>query len=74
MPTKIVDVQETQTNLHDLLSLVREGTEIVLAEGATPLVRLTLMVASATPRVAGLHRGAIWASEDFDEPLPEELI
>jgi hypothetical protein len=25
------------------------------------------------PRVAGLHPGAIWASEDFDEPLPDEF-
>ena len=27
----------------------------------------------ATPRAAGLHLGAIWTSEDFDEPLPEEF-
>jgi antitoxin (DNA-binding transcriptional repressor) of toxin-antitoxin stability system len=73
MPTKIVDVRETQTNLQDLLSLVREGAEIVLTEGATPLARLAPIVAPATPRVAGLHAGAIWTSEDFDEPLPEEF-
>jgi len=31
----------------------------------------TIPVASDTmPRVAGLHSGAIWASDDFDEPLP----
>ena len=24
-------------------------------------------------RVAGLHRGAAWVSEDFDEPLPDEF-
>lgn len=26
---------------------------------------------SATPRIAGLHRGAIWMSDDFDAPLDE---
>jgi len=25
------------------------------------------------PRVPGLHPGAIWTSEDFDEPLPDEF-
>lgn len=26
-----------------------------------------------TPRVAGLNRGQIWVSEDFDAPLPDEF-
>ncbi len=26
----------------------------------------------AVPRVAGLNRGQIWVSEDFDAPLPDE--
>lgn len=25
------------------------------------------------PRVAGLNRGQIWISEDFDAPLPDEF-
>jgi antitoxin (DNA-binding transcriptional repressor) of toxin-antitoxin stability system len=70
---KTVDVRETQTNLHDLLSLVREGTEVVLTEGTTPVACLLPIGVSSTPRVAGLHRGAIWTSEDSDEPLPEEF-
>jgi antitoxin (DNA-binding transcriptional repressor) of toxin-antitoxin stability system len=73
MLIKTVDVQETQTSLQELLSLVREGTEIVLTEGATPLARLVPLVVSPVQRVAGLHTGAIWTSEDFDEPLPEEF-
>ncbi|NOT55192.1 MAG: toxin-antitoxin (TA) system antitoxin [Deltaproteobacteria bacterium] len=73
MLTKTVDVQETQASLQDLLSLVREGNEIVLTEGATPLARMVPIVLSPAQRVAGLHAGAIWTSEDFDTPLPEEF-
>lgn len=41
-------------------------------------VRQLLSAASPTPdaappRVAGLNRGQIWVSEDFDAPLPDEL-
>ena len=73
MQTKTVDVHEAQTHLVELLSLVSAGTEIILTAGNTPLARIVPMVGALTPRVAGLHPGAIRTSEDFDEPLPEEF-
>jgi antitoxin (DNA-binding transcriptional repressor) of toxin-antitoxin stability system len=73
MQTKTVDVQEAQTCLVELLSLVSAGIEIILTEGSTPLARIVPLGGTTTPRVAGLHPGAIWTSEDFDEPLPEEF-
>jgi antitoxin (DNA-binding transcriptional repressor) of toxin-antitoxin stability system len=73
MQTKTVDVHEAQTHLIELLSLVSAGTEIILTAGSTPLARIVPMVGAATPRVAGLHPGAIQTSEDFDEPLPEDF-
>ena len=71
MQTKTIDVHEAQTHLVALLSLVTAGTEIILTEGSTPLARIVPMAGAPIPRVAGLHPGAIWTSEDFDEPLPE---
>jgi antitoxin (DNA-binding transcriptional repressor) of toxin-antitoxin stability system len=72
MPTKTIDVHEAQTRLVELLSLVTAGTAIILTEGSNPLARIVPMT-GATPRVAGLHPGAIWTSEDFGDPLPEEF-
>jgi prevent-host-death family protein len=72
MQTKTVDVREAQTRLAELLSLVTAGTEIILTAGSTPVARIVPMAGVAS-RVAGLHPGAIWTSEDFDEPLPEEF-
>ena len=73
MPTKTVDVQEAQTNLKELLSLVQGGTEIVLTEGNIPLARLVPVALPVGQRKAGLHAGAVWTSKDFDEPLPESF-
>jgi len=53
--------------------LVAAGMEIILTEGSTPLARIVPMAEATTPRVAGLHPGAIWTSEDFDEPLSEDF-
>ena len=70
MLTKTINTQETQTNINDLLPIVLEGTEIIFTKGTIPLARLAPIITS-TARQAGLHRGAIWMRDDFDEPLPE---
>jgi antitoxin (DNA-binding transcriptional repressor) of toxin-antitoxin stability system len=69
MQTRTIDIRSERTDLQNLLALVAEGTEILLTDGDTPVARLV----PVAKRVAGLHGGAIWTSEDFDEPLPEEF-
>jgi antitoxin (DNA-binding transcriptional repressor) of toxin-antitoxin stability system len=74
MPSKTldVDVQEAQTRLSELLSLVNAGTEIILKDGNVQVARI-VPATPAQARVSGLHPGAVWTAEDFDEPLPEEF-
>lgn len=69
MSIQTIDVKKAPTDLKGLLSIVAEGTEVVLTEGDTPIARLVPI----GKRLAGLHSGAIWTSEDFDEPLPEDF-
>ena len=72
MNSKIVDVTEVQTHLTELLSLVQQGTEIVISQGNKPQARLMPLVLpknSLPPRIPGLHAGTGWMSDDFDEPL-----
>jgi prevent-host-death family protein len=75
MLAKTVDVHEAQTRLSELLSLVLTGAEVILTQGNQPLARLVpvLPLTTSAPRAAGLHAGAIWTSDDFDEPLPDEF-
>ncbi len=74
MPPKTIEVTQTQTYLKELLSLVVKGTEITFTQGNTPIARLVPVAGeTATPRVAGLHLGAIWMSDDFDESLPDDF-
>ena len=71
MQLKTVNMEDSKTKLEDLLALVRNGTEIVFTDGAAPFARLVPVRCGTTPRVPGLHVGAMRISEDFDEPLPE---
>jgi antitoxin (DNA-binding transcriptional repressor) of toxin-antitoxin stability system len=64
---KTIDVQEAQSRLKELLSQELPEGELVLTEDNKPIAR----VIPISSRVAGLHTGAIWTSDDFDEPLPD---
>lgn len=69
MVARTIDIRSERTDLDKLLSLIAEGTEVLLTDGDTPVARLV----PVGKRVAGLHAGAIWTSEDFDEPLPDDF-
>ena len=71
--TKTIDVSKSSAPLAELVSLALAGTEVVLAQGDTPLVRLVPIAPVNKPRVAGLNARAISTSEDFDDPLPDEF-
>lgn len=60
-------------SLAQLVTLARQGTEVLLTEGNRPLARLVPVNASPRPRIAGLHTGMVEVSDDFDAPLSEEF-
>ena len=74
MSTKTVDVGEAQAQFKELLSLAAEGTEVVIMENGAALARIVQAAPSDGPRIAGLHEGAIWTSDDFDAPLSESFL
>ncbi len=47
--------------------------KVRLIEEIAPQIEQELKAAQPGQRKAGLHAGAIWVSEDFDEPLPDEF-
>ena len=73
MTVQTIDLLKTPTDLKKLLSFVTKGNEVLLTEGSKPVARVLPMVAQETARVPGLHAGAIWTSDDFDAPLPDEF-
>ncbi|GFE69376.1 type II toxin-antitoxin system Phd/YefM family antitoxin [Chroococcus sp. FPU101] len=75
MLTQIIDIAEAQMSIKELLSLLKEDTEIVLTNGNIPLARIISInpFNSNSPRKQDLHPNAIIMSKDFDEPLPDEF-
>ncbi len=74
MPTQTINIDKVEEQLAELLAIVEHGSEIVIAQNGKPIARLASVVApKKKKRIAGLNRGMIWTSEDFDAPLPDEF-
>ena len=71
--TKTVTVHDAQTQLLKLLSFAMKGNEVIIVENDKPLARLVPISSTSQPRIAGLNKGKIWVSDDFDAPLPDEF-
>lgn len=68
-----VNIEEAKIRLPALVEAALAGEEVVITEDGKPLARLVAVAPAEGKRIAGLNRGAIWTSEDFDEPLPDEF-
>ena len=73
MLTKTVDIAESSENFAEWVSLARAGTKIVLTDRDTPVARIVPVAPVRKKRIAGLHEGETWMSDDFDAPLPDEF-
>ena len=71
---KIVNVHEAKTHLSRLLARVAKGEEVVIAKAGKPVARLVPVAARPERRVLGTERGRIWIADDFDAPLPDDVL
>ena len=73
MTSRTINVEEAKNQLPDLLAPALDGNEVIITEGGKPVARLVPITSPQKKRVAGLNRGKVSASADFDEPLPDEF-
>ena len=68
-----VGVHEAKTNLSRLLRRVAGGEEVLITRGGEPVARL-VPAQSRRRRALGRDTGRIVIAEDFDAPLPADVI
>jgi antitoxin (DNA-binding transcriptional repressor) of toxin-antitoxin stability system len=69
MQTETVDLSDAQAHFKELVRRVASGVHVILSEDEKPIAHIL----PTGRRVPGLHSGAIWTSDDFDAPLPDEF-
>jgi len=71
-----VSLYEAKTHLSALVEQAAAGREITIAKSGKPKARLVPLAPKDTRRLRkyGLGKGRGWIADDFDAPLPPEVL
>ena len=69
-----VNIHEAKTNFSKLVDAAAKGEEIVIARAGKPAARLVPLETLPAVRHFGALKGEIRIANDFDAPLPEEVL
>jgi len=72
--TKTVNLYEAKTKLSELVERAAAGEEIVIAKAGQPRAKLVPVPLQCAPRKGGFWKGKFEIPEDFDAPLPEDVL
>ncbi len=66
-----VNMHKAKTDLSKLVAQALAGEEVIIARDGEPAVRL---VPVRKKRIPGTAKGLFWMADNFDDPLPEDLL
>lgn len=69
-----VNIHDAKTHFSKLINQVLTGEDVIIARDGKPLVRLVPYTKDVKVRRGGQFKGLIEISEDFDAPMPDELL
>ena len=69
-----VNIHQVKTHLSRLLRRVAGGEEITIARAGVAVARLVAVEPPQSPRPLGMDRGRFKVPEDFNAPLPDEVL
>ncbi|MHC5743561.1 MAG: type II toxin-antitoxin system Phd/YefM family antitoxin [Nostoc sp.] len=70
-----VNIHQAETNLSQLLLRVEHGEEIIISDRGIPVARLVPFRTSSNRRDSlGQDKGRFVVPEDFNAPLPDEML
>ncbi|HEX4134923.1 MAG TPA: type II toxin-antitoxin system Phd/YefM family antitoxin [Bryobacteraceae bacterium] len=69
-----VNIHEAKTHLSRLLEQALAGDDVVIMKAGKPLVRLTPVATAPMRRKIGTAKGDFIVPDDFDAPLPKNVL
>jgi prevent-host-death family protein len=70
----ITNLYEAKTSLSSLVDRAAAGEEFIIAKNGVPMARLVPLQSKGARRRPGGWEGQVWTAEDFDAPLPEDIL
>ena len=69
-----MNIHDAKTHFSKLIERVQLGEEVVIAKAGRPVARLVPIVPDARGRRPGSAKGRIVVADDFDAPLPDDIL
>jgi prevent-host-death family protein len=72
MPT--VNIHAAKSQLSRLLDAAVAGEDVIIAKAGKPVARLVPIEQKKEPRKLGTLAGKLHVPDDFDDPLPDDIL
>ena len=69
-----VNIYEAKSKLSKLINQVIAGEEVIVAKSGKPVAKIVPLEKPIQDRKPGSAKGKIIIAEDFDEPLPDDIL
>lgn len=69
-----INIHAAKTQLSRLLDAAAAGEEVVIARAGKPVARLVQYEPKKQPRKLGTLAGQFRVPDDFDDPLPDDVL
>jgi prevent-host-death family protein len=69
-----INIHAAKTNLSRLIEKVSQGETIIISKAGKPVAKLVPYDEKQQKRKPGFMKGEIWIADDFDAPLPEDIL
>jgi prevent-host-death family protein len=73
-PMRTLNIHAAKTQLSRLVEDAAAGEEIVIAKAGKPVARLCPLAPAKGERILGRLRGKIAVPDNFDDPLPDDVL
>ncbi len=70
----MINIYAAKTQLSKLIDRAAHGEDVVIARNGKPVARLTRLDTDRPAIRFGVLKGKITLADDFDAPLPEEIL
>jgi prevent-host-death family protein len=71
---KKVNIYEAKTRLSQLVDEAASGQDVIIARAGRPVARLTRLSPPKRKRPLGVLDGRFRIPDDFNRPLPDEVV
>ncbi len=70
---KQVNIHDAKTHFSKLVNEAANGAEIIISKAGIPQAKL-VPLDKTIPKVKGLLKGNLKISDNFDDPLPDDIL